>query len=94
MSIKLAVQFQIHPGKSQEFEAIAQSAAERVRAEDAGCEQYHLFRSLDDPQHYVLLESWASAAELDAHGSSPGIAEMRKVAPLLAARPRMTRSED
>jgi quinol monooxygenase YgiN len=93
VSIKIAVQLQIQPGKSAEFEAIAQGAAARVRAEDAGCEQYHLYRSLDDENRYVLLESWANAQDLEAHGRSPGIGDFRKIGPLLAARPTMTRTE-
>ncbi len=92
MSIRLTVKFQVQPGKSEEFETMAQAAAARVRAEDQGCEAYHLYRSLDDESQYVLVESWATAADLEAHGSSPAIGEMQKIGPLLAGRPVALRS--
>jgi len=93
MAIRLTVQFQVQPGKGEEFEALAGRAAARVRAEDRGCEMYHLFRSLDDPHRFVLIEAWTTKEDLDAHGTSPGIQEMRKIAPLLAGRPLMHRFE-
>ena len=93
MAIRLTVQMQIQPCKAEEFEAIAGSAAKRVRAEDKGCEMYDLFRSLDDPNRYVLIESWSTQADLDAHGRSPGVADMRKVGPLLTATPVLHRYE-
>jgi quinol monooxygenase YgiN len=93
MSVKRAVQLQIQPDKCEEFEAIAQVAAARVRAEDPGCEQYHLFQSLDDTSRYVLLESWATQEDLDAHRSSPGFGDFRKIWPLLAADPQVTRTQ-
>ena len=94
MAVRLTVQMQIQPGKAQEFEAIGGAAAARVRAEDRGCEMYDLFRSIDDETRYVLVEAWTTAEDLKAHGSSPGIADMRKVGPLLAGRSVMHRYED
>jgi len=93
MSTRITVQMQVQPDKSEEFEAIAQPAAARVRAEDKGCEMYHLFRSLDDASRYVLVESWTTAEDLAAHGKSTGTLEMRKIGPLLAGRPVMHRYE-
>ncbi len=93
MAIRLTVQMQIQPGKAQEFEAIAGAAAQRVRAEDKGCEMYHLFRSIDDDTRYVLVEAWTTAEDLAAHGTSAGMGDMRKIAPLMAARPVMHRYE-
>jgi quinol monooxygenase YgiN len=93
MSMRLTVQLQIQPGKSEEFETIAHAAATRVRAEDNGCEMYDLFRSIDDPNRYVLIESWATQADLDDHGKSPAMADMGKIGPLLAGRPVMHRYE-
>ena len=94
MSIKLAVQMQVKDGKSAEFESVAQPAAAKVRAEDKGCEQYHLYRSLDEPTRFVLLESWSTAEDLAAHRTSAGMVEMQKIGPLLAGRPSMIRVEE
>jgi quinol monooxygenase YgiN len=94
MSIRLTVQFKIQEGKSVEFEAAAGAAITKVKAEDKGCEMYDLFKSVDDDARYALIESWGSQEEIDAHGKSPGMAEMQKVGPFLAGRPEMHRYED
>ncbi len=38
-----------------------------VRVEQ-GCLRYDLNRDQDDPAHFVMLEAWADAAALEAHG--------------------------
>ena len=53
-----------------------------------------LFKSVDDDTRYVLVEAWATKEDLDAHGTSPGMAEMQKIGGLLAGRPTMHRYED
>lgn len=94
MSIRLTVQFKIQEGKNAEFEEAAGAATAQVKAEDAGCEMYDLFKSVDDDTRYALIESWASGADIDAHGKSPGMAKMQKIGPFLAGRPEMHRYED
>ena len=89
MSIRLTVQLQIQPGKNADFESAASAAIGRVKADDAGCEMYDLFRSVDDDTRYVMVESWASQENLDAHGKSPAMAEMAKIGPFLAGAPLM-----
>ncbi len=94
MSIRLTVEFKIQDGKASQFEEVAGSAARKVRADDKGCEAYDLFRSVDDGTRYVLVESWATKEDLEAHGSSPAMAEMGKIREFLAGRPTMHRYED
>lgn len=94
MSIRLTVQFRVKEGQASGFEAAAKSAIERVKAEDAGCEMYDLFKGVHDDVRYVLIESWASQAALDAHGKSPAMAEMAKIGPFLDGRPTMHRYAD
>ncbi len=94
MSIRLTVQLNVQEGKSSEFEATVGGAASTVRTEDKGCEMYDLFKSVDDDTRYVLVEAWATKEDLDAHGTSPGMAEMQKIGGLLAGRPTMHRYED
>ena len=89
MSIRLTVQLQIQAGKNADFESAASAAVARVKADDAGCEMYDLFRSIDDDTRYVMVESWASQENLDAHGKSPAMAEMAKIGPFLAGAPVM-----
>jgi len=94
MSIRLTVQFTIQEGKNAEFEAAAGVATQKVNAEDKGCEMYDLFKSVDDDTRYVLVESWATQEDLDAHGKSPGMTEMQKIGPFLGGRPTMHRYSD
>lgn len=94
MSIRLTVQFNIQPGKSEEFEAAAGAGTQAVKKTDKGCEMYDLFRSVDDPTRYVMVESWATAADLEAHKSSPAMAEMGKIGGFVAGAPTLHQYED
>ncbi len=76
MSIRMTVQLPIKAGKAAEFEAAAAPALARVRAEDAGCEMYDLFKSCDDDTRFVMVESWAAEADLEAHKTSPAMKDI------------------
>lgn len=94
MSKRLTVHLSIQPGKANDFKAAASAAISRVKAEDKGCESYDLFQNVDDDTRFVMVESWASAEDLAAHGKSPAMAEMAKIGPFLAGAPVMHRYED
>ena len=76
MSIKLTVQLAVQEGKGDEFQAAAAPALARVKAEDKGCEMYDLFRSVDDGDRFVMVESWESQDDLDAHMKSPAMGDV------------------
>jgi quinol monooxygenase YgiN len=78
MSIRLTVQLNVKEGKAAEFEAAAAPALARVRAEDSGCEMYDLFKSVDDDTRFVMVESWASEADLNAHMTSAAMGDVGK----------------
>lgn len=78
MSIRLTVQLPIKDGKADEFEAVAGPALARVKAEDSGCEMYDLFRSVDDDTRFVMVESWATEADLEAHKTTAAMKEIVK----------------
>jgi quinol monooxygenase YgiN len=94
VSYRLTVELNIKPGTAADFEAAAGAAIARVKAEDAGCEMYDLFKNVDSDTRYALIESWASKEELDAHGKSPAMAEMAKIGPYLDGPPVMHRYND
>lgn len=94
MSIRLTVQFKVKQGAGAAFEAALGEAAAQVRAEDAGCEMYDLFKSVDDDTRYALIESWATQADVDAHAKSPGMAKMMAIGAHLDGRPIMHRYSD
>ena len=78
MSVRLTVQLTVKPGTANDFKAAAKPALARVKREDAGCEMYDLFQSVDDDTRFVMVESWASEAELDAHMKSPTMGDVGK----------------
>ncbi|HPG27117.1 MAG: antibiotic biosynthesis monooxygenase [Spirochaetaceae bacterium] len=95
MSIRLTVQLTIKPGQADAFVAAAGPALARVKAEDAGCEMYDLFRSVDDDTRFVMVESWASQAELDAHMKSPAMGGMgQAIGSFIGGPPVMHKYED
>lgn len=78
MSVRLTVQLQVQPGKANDFKAAAAPALARVKREDSGCEMYDLFQSVDDASRFVMVESWASQADLDAHMKSAAMGDVGK----------------
>lgn len=95
MSIRLTVQLNVQEGKAAEFEAAAGPALARVRAEDKGCEMYDLFKSVDDDSRFVIVESWASQEDLDAHMTSPAMGDVGKaLGSFMGGAPTMHKYED
>lgn len=66
MAIRHVITIQVAPGKADEFVS-AFRALQATAQREEGCEQYELFRSLDDPERVVLLERWASKELLERH---------------------------
>jgi quinol monooxygenase YgiN len=95
MSIRLTVQLPIKPGEAEAFEAAAGPALARVKAEDKGCEMYDLFRSVDDDTRYVMVESWESEADLEAHMTSAAMGDVGKaLGSFIAGAPVMHKYSD
>jgi quinol monooxygenase YgiN len=66
MAIRHVITIQVAPGKAAEF-ATAFKVVQETALQEEGCEQYELFKSVDDPDKLVLLERWASQELLDKH---------------------------
>jgi quinol monooxygenase YgiN len=94
MAKRLTVEFVVNEGMGADFESIALPITARVRDEDAGCLQYHIYQAIEDESHYVLVEAWENAEALAAHGTSPATADFAKLEPLLAEKPVLHRYED
>ena len=95
MSIRLTVQLPIKEGEAAAFEAAAGPALARVRADDKGCEMYDLFKSCDDDTRYVMVESWASEADLEAHKTSAAMGDVGKaIGGFIGGAPVMHQYED
>ncbi|MEX0753025.1 MAG: putative quinol monooxygenase [Xanthobacteraceae bacterium] len=71
----------------EQLQPILLELAQQSRAED-GCNGYKVFRSKSDPLEFVLYESWASDAALDAHLTKPHVQQaLSRGLPLLAEPP-------
>ena len=95
MAIGLTVRFEVKAGSGEAFEAGFRKAAAAVKAQDAGCEMYDLFQSVDDESRFVMVESWASEADLDAHMKSPTMGDVGKaLGAFIGGAPVMHRYKD
>lgn len=93
MAIGLTVEFSVAEGKAEAFEAFMAGATAKVKAEDAGCNNYDLFRSVDDETRYLLFENWATQEDLEAHGTSEAMQGMAGIREFTTARPVLLRYE-
>lgn len=66
MSVRLIISITATPGNGDALGTALRARTEEVVSEP-GCEQYEIFRSLNAPDHFVLLEKWQDAASLEAH---------------------------
>ena len=66
MAIRHVVTVQVAGGRAEDFiDAFKALQASALR--EPGCEQYELFRSVDDPDTMVMLERWSTRELLDRH---------------------------
>ncbi len=60
----------IQDGKAEDFEAVFRSLSAAVRAQEPGNICYQLTKSKSEPNTYKVLEIYADADALKAHGAS------------------------
>ena len=68
MAVRLVVSMTALKGKGDEFGKAFCANLPNIQKEP-GCEQYAFFRSLEDPDKFVLLERWKDQAALDVHAA-------------------------
>ena len=68
--IGLVVTLEVQDGKQADFEAIFKDLIAKVHANETGCIWYQLFKSKTSATTYTVLEQYASAEALDAHGKT------------------------
>ncbi len=69
-TIGLVATLKIQAGKEAEFETIFGGLRQQVLANEKGCLQYDFFKSKSDATTYIVMEQYATQADLDAHGKS------------------------
>jgi quinol monooxygenase YgiN len=83
MAIHHVVTIRVASGRLDEF-VQAFKVLQATTLQEAGCEQYELFQSVDDADRVVLLERWASHEQLDAHMAAERAANSAAVDALIA----------
>jgi quinol monooxygenase YgiN len=78
--ITLIATFQAKPGRSEDLGKRLATLVEPTRAE-AGCLNYDLHRSTEDPAVWMFYENWRSKADLDAHIQQPYLQSLIKDLP-------------
>ena len=91
MAIGITLRFEIKPGANQQFEAGFRKAAATVKEQDPGCELYDLYKSIDSPTSYVMVERWTTQELLDKHMKSPTMAGMAALGPHFAGAPAFSK---
>jgi quinol monooxygenase YgiN len=93
MMIFITAKFRVRPEDADRWPEITRSFTEATRAEP-GCLWFDWSRSLDDPNTYVLVESFRDAAAGGAHVSSEHFAAARRELPQhLTETPRIVNFE-
>jgi quinol monooxygenase YgiN len=74
-TITVVAAFQARPGKETELKNALIGLVAPTRKE-AGCINYDLHASPENPAKFLFHENWTSKAHLDAHLKSPHIAAL------------------
>lgn len=79
---------EVQDGKQADFEAVFNDLSAKVKANEPGCILYQLFKDKKSATTYVVMENYASQADLDAHGQTEYFkAAGPKLGPCLAGAP-------
>ncbi|MBZ5501579.1 MAG: antibiotic biosynthesis monooxygenase [Acidobacteriia bacterium] len=78
--LTILAHFRAKPGQEARAREVLQALLAPTRAE-AGCINYDLHQSLDDPAAFVFYENWESAAHLEVHARSAHIRALQAVEP-------------
>lgn len=88
--VVVAATVQVKPGSEDAALAAITTAIEATHAEP-GCLAYALHRDRSEPARFVIIEKWATAADLEAHGQEPHLKQLfADLGPLLAGAPTIT----
>lgn len=90
MSIGLVVTLTFQPGKGADFEAAMRDYIPLVKAHEPGVLLYSVTKDESGPaDQYVMMEQYASQADLDAHGKTAHFqALVARIGGLLAGPPK------
>jgi quinol monooxygenase YgiN len=88
--IGICAKLPCQPGKNEAFEKALVDFVNTVRANEPGALTYQLCRSKTDPNMYFMLEIYADAEALAAHGKTAHMQALLPVlGPLLGGAPEL-----
>ena len=82
----VVARFVARPDRVEELRALLTGLLAPTHAE-RGCIMYRLWSSREDPRTFVLVEEWASDADLDRHLSAPHLEDAKARFPDLLGEP-------
>ncbi len=68
--IGVVAKLAVADGKNAEFEEVAKDLMAKVKANEAGCLTYQLYKSKSDGQSYIFMEQYSSEDALKRHGQT------------------------
>ncbi|API88098.1 antibiotic biosynthesis monooxygenase [Marinilactibacillus sp. 15R] len=72
--------FFIKEDKRETFLSDIKALIESTRLEK-GCLQYHLYESLEETNHFMMVENWENQEAMDEHGKNPLLQRLFKDIP-------------
>ena len=69
----LVVEFEIRPEAADRFVALVSDNARASLADEPGCRQFDVLRTIEQPNRIVLYEVYADAAAFAAHMKQPHV---------------------
>jgi len=69
-TIGLVATLKVQPEKADEFAKIFTELRAQVKANEKGCLQYDFFKSKSEEGTFIVMEQYATQADLDAHGKT------------------------
>ncbi|MBI1261478.1 MAG: antibiotic biosynthesis monooxygenase [Rhizobiales bacterium] len=68
--IGLVATLKVQPEKADEFAKVFGELRAQVKANEKGCLQYDFFKSKSEEGTFIVMEQYATQADLDAHGKT------------------------
>lgn len=69
-TIGLVATLKVQPEKADEFAKVFGELRAQVKANEKGCLQYDFFKSKSEEGTFIVMEQYATQADLDAHGKT------------------------
>lgn len=69
-TIGVVATIKVKPEMADEFAKLFAGLRDQVRANEKGCLQYDFFKAKSEEGTFIVMEQYATQADLDAHGKT------------------------